>query len=143
MSEKSNFYYKVLELVLEDYDPLRNHTAWGKSIAQSLGTPERADEILDLLNDSTFRADVLNSRRDLAAASIEIIKRHLVGLTLKQLSLAESTDQRTAFQATKDLLDRGGTGAITKLAINSPAMYREAVKDLLEDEPEKKDDAPD
>ena len=144
MSEDhGSFYWKVLEQVLIDYDPLRARPNWARMIAVALNCPERQQEIHDLLEDSRFTADVMTAKRDLVNHAIDTIKRHLPEIVANQLKLSRSTDQRTQFQANKDLLDRAGTGAISKIAINSPAMYREVVKDLLEDKPEEKaEDAP-
>jgi hypothetical protein len=96
------------------------------------GEVARIDAILE---SGEFQKAVQEAKRDLVSSVIEQVKRRLLKYVREMDRLAMANeDKRTKFQALKDLLDRGGTGASQKIALNTPSAYRDAVKDLLEDE---------
>ena len=106
-------------------------------IANKLEMPQgHWKDVQEIMRNPDFQHDVLVARRDLVAASVEAIKRNLMSYVLEADKLARnSSDARTKHSALKDLMDRGGIGATQKIALNSPAAYRDSVKDLVEDDP--------
>ena len=127
------FFYQILDLYLAGK---RGALTMSKLIEQ----PEREMEIQRILDSARFLTLVHEAKRDIVASVTTRLRRHVHKYITTMDGLAgDESDKRTQFQATKDLLDRAGTGAAQKLSISTPSAYRAAVEDLLEDGPQDTD----
>jgi hypothetical protein len=126
------------QLVLAKY--LSGITGSG-SIATALKAPELQPAIQRLMDTQEFMSLVRGAKRDMATSVIDSIKARLHEFreAMETLALMPG-DPRVQFQALKDLLDRGGTGAAKQISLTSPAAYKKALDEFKEDGDEKTPD---
>lgn len=113
------------------------------TIAHALNAPELQPAIQKLLDTAEFMSLVRAAKRDMATSVIDAVKArlHEYREAMDKLAL-ENGDPRVRFQALKDLLDRGGTGAAKQISLTSPAAYRKTLEEFSEPTMEKPDEAP-
>ena len=90
-------------------------------------------EIESYVETLTFLNLVSQAKKDMASSVVDRIKERLHAYITEMEGLALNPgDPRVRFQALKDLLDRGGTGATQKMALTSPSAYRKVVEEFLD-----------
>lgn len=104
-----------------------------KTIAKSLELPEREHEVERILLSRDFGIAVHQAKRDMTTSVLDAIraKLHEYREAMDKLAL-EDGDPRVRFQAIKDLLDRGGTGAAKQISLTSPAAYKKVLSEFEE-----------
>ena len=131
--DADSLFYMVLDLYLAG-------KRGAGTIAKLLDHPELIKNVQQVLNSARFLSMIHDANRDVLASVTTRLRRNVHKYVTVMDDLAgDDSDKRTQFQATKDLLDRAGTGAAQKLSISTPSAYRAAVEDLLEDEPKETD----
>jgi hypothetical protein len=105
------------------------------AIAAAIAAPDQEEEIAAYLRSAEFHTAVLRAKKDMAASVIDTIKAKLHTLLGQYLELTECNDPRVRAAVIKDLLDRGGTGATSKVALTTPDAYRKAIEEYIEKAP--------
>jgi len=104
------------------------------TIARELKRPEDTQRISSLLYSAQGQRLLFKSRRDIVATTSERIKRMLPRAVEEAAKIAfDSEDPRAKAMMLKDLMDRAGIGATTRIAINSPEAYKRALLELADD----------
>ena len=115
---------QVIELILSGYTT-------PSKIANKMGWPR--EDVQRILDDPKVQLALLGARRDMSLFVVGWIKKHALEYAKKMHDLAlRAEDERVAFQANKDMLDRAGTAGQTRIAVGSPAAYKQLVEELTE-----------
>lgn len=113
------------------------------AIARALKRPELHRVVDNIMRASGFMTKAHLAKKDMASSVIDTIKVRLHRYLAKMEDLAlEAQDPRVQFQALKDLLDRGGTGAAKQISLTSPQAYRRVLDEFKEDKDETATDSP-
>ena len=117
---------QLLELVLSGYNT-------PSKLSEKTGL--NREDVQRVWDDPKFQLAILGARRDMGLYVVGWIKRHSLEYAKRMHQLAVSADdERVAFQANKDLLDRAGTSGQTRIALGSPLQYKQLVEELSEAE---------
>lgn len=120
----------LLALMLEQY--LRGHRS-AVTITKALHLPREYSRITSLLKSASFQREIHKAKRDISAATVDIIKRHLPEYFREMHDIAiNSTDVRSKVDALKDLMNRGGTAPTQKLAHSTPKAYKDMLAELMD-----------
>ncbi|MFA5354628.1 MAG: hypothetical protein WC291_10395 [Thermodesulfovibrionales bacterium] len=92
-----------------------------------------------ILEQPDYLAKLELAKRDMVASVLDRFRERAHRAANKMEYLSESAkEERTQFMATKDILDRAGTGAVNKISVSSPEQYRRIVAEFLEATKEEK-----
>lgn len=116
-------------------DALLSGQLTSAGIMKHLGLTDSAIEkqVKALLDDPGFLREAEREREQVENRVIKWFKQRGLKYAERMDKLSENGDPRVAFQATKDALDRIGTGAAQKVAITGAEAYRALLEELRAD----------
>jgi hypothetical protein len=106
-----------------------------KHIGLTDGAVEK--NVAKLLNDPEFIRESQKATEQVDEQVIKWFKARGLGYANRMHELTLNGDPRVSFQATKDVLDRIGTGPAQKIAMSGVDSYKALLKEL---QPEKKEE---
>lgn len=98
-----------------------------------LDDPVMERNIRGLLDDPAFLREAEKEREQVEGRVIKWFKQRGLKYAERMDQLSGNSDPRVAFQATKDVLDRIGTGPAQKVALTGVEAYKALLEELKPD----------